>query len=421
MSALVVEILLSNKSCYEQAETSCYVHGVRGGMACYQLPAIDPFDFGKPAEWTRWIRRFERFRQASGLAERSEESQVNTLIYSMGDRADDLLRSFALSEQDAKKYDVVKEKFEGHFIKRRNVVFERARFNSRKQQEGESIDDFITDLFGLAEHCSYATLHDELVRDRIVVGILDKALSERMQLQEDLTLEKAVKQARQSEQVKRQQPIVRGQARDEANVEFVRGARKPQGWNQSRGKTKDPPSACTRCGKRHLPGRERCPAREAVCHKCGKRGHYKSMCKTKQGSIEIVGDETPAEAFLEVINEPKTAPTKPGTHPWDVRVTLNDRDLNFEIDTGADVTVIPQSAYSIDRDGPLRPAGRKLIGPARQPLIVQGCFRGRLRRKGTHIYEDICHSRSPPTPTRSSCNRKAGSSAEGGDCARGTS
>ena len=87
------------------------------------------------------------------------------LIYSMGDRAKDLLRSFAHSEEDAKKYGVVKERFERHFIKRQNVVFERACFNNRRQQEGESIDDFITDLFRLAEHCSYGTLHDELVRN----------------------------------------------------------------------------------------------------------------------------------------------------------------------------------------------------------------------------------------------------------------
>ena len=40
-------------------------------------------------EWPRWIRRFERFRQASGLATKTEENQVNTLVYSMGEKADD--------------------------------------------------------------------------------------------------------------------------------------------------------------------------------------------------------------------------------------------------------------------------------------------------------------------------------------------
>ena len=49
----------------------------------------------------------------------------------------------------------------------------------RVQKEGEPVDNFITDLYSLAEHCNFGTLHDELIRDRIVVGIRDKALSEK--------------------------------------------------------------------------------------------------------------------------------------------------------------------------------------------------------------------------------------------------
>ena len=102
-----------------------------------------------------------------------EEAQVNTLIYTMGDDADDILRSFRLSDEDSKKYDVVKEKFDSHFVKRRNVIYERAKFNLRKQEEGEPVDSFITALYGLAEHCGYERLHDEMIQDRIVVGIRD--------------------------------------------------------------------------------------------------------------------------------------------------------------------------------------------------------------------------------------------------------
>ena len=75
---------------------------------------------------------------ASGLASRDDEAQVNTLIYAMGDEADDILRSFALPEDDRKSYATVKGKFESHFVQRRNVIFERAKFNWRKQEEGES-------------------------------------------------------------------------------------------------------------------------------------------------------------------------------------------------------------------------------------------------------------------------------------------
>ena len=49
-----------------------------------------------------------------------------------------------------------------------------------------------------------------MIRDRIVVGILNSSLSEQLQLEKDLTLEKAVTKVRQSEAVKRQLPVVRG-------------------------------------------------------------------------------------------------------------------------------------------------------------------------------------------------------------------
>ena len=58
----------------------------------------------------------------------------------MGTEAEDILASFGLSEEDSKVYETVKTKFEAHLVKKRNVVFERAKFNLHKQEEGEAID-----------------------------------------------------------------------------------------------------------------------------------------------------------------------------------------------------------------------------------------------------------------------------------------
>ena len=94
------------------------------GTASYQVSPPKQLNFSHPEEWPKWARRFERFRQASGLTEKDEEAQVNTLLYSMGDEADDILCSFRLSEEDAKSYDTVKSKFDGHFVKHRNMIYE---------------------------------------------------------------------------------------------------------------------------------------------------------------------------------------------------------------------------------------------------------------------------------------------------------
>ena len=105
------------------------VHGVRSEMATYHIPAVEKFDFSQPDEWPKWLRRFERFRQASGIDSKTEESQVNALVYSMGDKADDILLSFRLSEEDQRKYETVTEqlvhkvfrKAPQHYLRTREV------------------------------------------------------------------------------------------------------------------------------------------------------------------------------------------------------------------------------------------------------------------------------------------------------------
>lgn len=48
--------------------------------------------------------------------------------------------------------------FENHFIHKKNVIFERYKFNSRALRTGESIELFITALHSLAENCEYGAL-----------------------------------------------------------------------------------------------------------------------------------------------------------------------------------------------------------------------------------------------------------------------
>jgi len=54
----------------------------------------------------------------------------------MGDKADDILQSFNLFEEDLKSYKTVKEKFDAHFIQRRNTIFERAKINVENETLG---------------------------------------------------------------------------------------------------------------------------------------------------------------------------------------------------------------------------------------------------------------------------------------------
>ena len=134
----------------------------------YQVPTPDKVN-SRPQEWDKRQRRFEKFKHASSLDDKEDEAQVNTIIYSMGDEADDILTSLDLSAADKKKYKTVLAKSDKYFIPRKNVIFERAKFNQRQQMEAETVDNFITDLYNLAVYCEYGALRDKMIFDRLVV------------------------------------------------------------------------------------------------------------------------------------------------------------------------------------------------------------------------------------------------------------
>ena len=54
-----------------------------------------------------------------------------------------IFKAFTFGEGDEKKYNKVIEKFDDHFIPKKNVIHERACFHRRVQKEGETVEAFI--------------------------------------------------------------------------------------------------------------------------------------------------------------------------------------------------------------------------------------------------------------------------------------
>ena len=132
----------------------------------------------------------EQYHVASGLSEEQQKKQINTLLYCLGEESEAVLSSTNPSEDDLTDYAKILGKFNGFFKVRKNVIFERARFNRRNQLEGETAETYIMELYTLVESCESK---EEMIRDRLVVGIRDTSLSERMQMESDLTLDRAKK------------------------------------------------------------------------------------------------------------------------------------------------------------------------------------------------------------------------------------
>ena len=55
--------------------------------------------------------------------------QVSALIYTMGIEPEHVLKSFTLAEEDDSKIGVILAKVDEHFVLKRNIIHERARFH----------------------------------------------------------------------------------------------------------------------------------------------------------------------------------------------------------------------------------------------------------------------------------------------------
>ena len=355
-------------------------------MAEIRLQPPEPFNFRNPDDWQRWKRRFQQFREASGLDESAQTKQVSTLLYCLGEEAEAVLASTNATDEDRKDYKKVVEKFDSFFKVRKNVIYERARFNRRSQQSGETSEQFIMALYELAENCDYGDRKEEMIRDRLVVGIRDSALSEKLQLDADLTLEKAKKSIRQREAVHEQQQTLKGAENAATPTGSVNAIinkrpqfrRNPRRRSDGQKPAKQPSTGekCGRCGReRH--SRDKCPAKDAQCHNCRRTGHYSAMCRQK--SVSMIEQDS---AFLDTVcNDNKSV--------WTTEVNVNGKQIPFKLDTGAEVTAISIDTWKELGEPALQSADKHLFGPAQQSLSVLGKFRCPLSYKGQHSQQSV--------------------------------
>ncbi|KAJ3634375.1 hypothetical protein MTP99_011256 [Tenebrio molitor] len=75
-------------------------------------------------------------------------------------------------------------------------------------REEESVDEYVTQLKQLSEHCEFGTLSESLIKDRLVLGIRDKNVKDRLLRTKNLDLVKAVEICKAAEITNKQMEIL---------------------------------------------------------------------------------------------------------------------------------------------------------------------------------------------------------------------
>ena len=159
----------------------------------YTLPpptALEIHDLQAAKKWKKFKRAWDNYSLATELNKKAETIQVATLFTVIGEEAREVFATFTwTTADDSGKIAPVLKKFEEYCQPCKNVPFERYRFNRRVQEPGETYDQYRTALLKLAAGCEFDKITaDEILRDRLVFGIKDNRVRERLLRKAKLTL-----------------------------------------------------------------------------------------------------------------------------------------------------------------------------------------------------------------------------------------
>eukprot|EP00118_Oscarella_pearsei_P022042 m.251331 g.251331 ORF g.251331 m.251331 type:complete len:156 (+) comp40334_c0_seq6:269-736(+) len=150
------------------------------------------------------------YLEASDFDQASDRKKISLLLSAIGEEGIALYNTFTFSPREGEEgeaterfLDVV-QKFDDHFLSTINVTLERHLFFVRDQEVGETIDRYVLALRTLAKTCEFSTLTDALIRDRLVCGLRDHKVRERLLQTSNLTLQKVIDTCRALETARKQ-------------------------------------------------------------------------------------------------------------------------------------------------------------------------------------------------------------------------
>ncbi|XP_072398160.1 uncharacterized protein [Diabrotica undecimpunctata] len=306
------------------------------------------FDQNASQNFEKFLDSFKIYMEAADLASKQESRKIAIFLNLAGKEAQDIFKTFKLSDEERKQYNVVINAFKTYCSPLKNETYDRFLFFTRIQEEDEEFDNFMKDVKLLAKNCNFDSLEDSRIRDRLVSGIRDQALQKRLLRIPNLTAAEAENQCRIAEvstfQVK--------SLRKNAEVDEIRYNR------PSRSKTLERPAEavcnnqynCFKCGTKHGP--RSCPAFGKICNNCRKPNHFSSMHDRKLDyskkrsstvyniSAETSTSESDGEPYIDELTLDNVKNNNKG-NIWTIDILINNEFVNFKLDSGANCNCLP--------------------------------------------------------------------------------
>ncbi|XP_064104081.1 uncharacterized protein LOC135213917 [Macrobrachium nipponense] len=249
---------------------------------------VDPDSAQAAKEWTHWLRTFTNFVEAVQLTTPTLDKLVLLTNYVAPSVYDFI--------SECETYEKAEEVLTSLYVKPKNEIFARHLLATRRQNSGESLDQFLQALKLLAKDCQFKSVTaeeacDSYVRDAFINGLVSCAIRQRLLENRTLNLNTAYEQARTLEMAQKHSASYSSAEPVNAAVSAVsREEESSSAENNSESVSAATSGArCFFCGNNRHP-RTQCPAKDAVCLKCKKQGHYARVCRSVK---QVSGSSSP--------------------------------------------------------------------------------------------------------------------------------
>ncbi|XP_060810148.1 uncharacterized protein K02A2.6-like [Amyelois transitella] len=331
----------------------------------------------KNGNWCAYVDRLEMYFVANKI---TDELKLPTFIALIGEQAYELLSTLASPKKPSTlTYKEAVETLRAHLQPKPSILAERFRFRQRQQLTTETVAEYVAELKKMSRYCEFGATLEENLRDQFVCGLRSEISRQRLFAEGNLDYTKAVALACTLEAAER----------DAGAVEKKREQESAENIHKIEEKN------CTVCGGTQHRAVE-CRYKEFECNYCKKKGHLQRMCGKKasiqrghysfggrkslrgrangpgvhsgwrsRGAGASAGGREGRAAHTHWLAErPERAKPGDSEHedsaddyepmyqmslnkysPVGMRILVNKKELNMEVDTGSALSCISVSTY----------------------------------------------------------------------------
>ncbi|XP_055544797.1 uncharacterized protein LOC129729913 [Wyeomyia smithii] len=259
------------------------------------IGTIEPYVVG--SSFLNYAERLDYLFQVNGITDAARQKALFVTL--SGPAVYEELKLLYPSSEDLKlvSYADISKKLRERFDRVESDLIQRYKFYNRVQGPNERAEDFVLAVKLQAEFCAFGDFRETAIRDKLVMGVADGKLQEKLLNEDNLSLAMAEKMIVNWELAgSRARMINDRQGGQIASVKSRLGRRDLHDRNMSHSRSRSRSNVHKRRWQSRSTERKRTGRyADLVCDFCGIKGHIKRSCfkrkRMQKNSVKFIDDK----------------------------------------------------------------------------------------------------------------------------------